>query len=321
MRERTMRGRVKVRTWLGWCTATVVLALAACSSPGQQAATSSGTHATPVARAVAPSADAAPTTVTRPVLAGPAGLIGFWLVDATTEPAGSVVGIESGYAGATLITVWRACGSSVGGTWQADWSGLFVASVFDEDNGQCPRGESSATPWLSDARRYRVDGADRLLLSATGRVLARLVPSSGPTRIPHNSLPMSTPVVSGALLDQFAPHAPLPAKLRPATAAELVGRWVPVGSTTVPVDQRQVIWLRADGTWSSNGCGNGVGGRWSAGSGGAMIGTAGPNDSLVACARPNVGAWMFDVARAGFDGDVLVPVDRRGRPLDRLVRA
>ncbi len=67
------------------------------------------------------------------------------------------------------------------------------------------------------------------------------------------------PVWDAELERQLAPAAPLPAKLRPATAAELIGTWK---SAAVGANQDQFLTIAADRTWQgSDGC-NRTTGRW-----------------------------------------------------------
>jgi hypothetical protein len=260
------------------------------------------------------------------VIAGPAGLIGDWLVEGTSEPAGTVVGIGvptgPGDTDPSLLVLWRPCTSSAGG-WKADWNGLFVANTIGT-NSRCPRPADQSTPrWLSQANGYRVDGSNRLLLDSAGRVLARLLPSSPPAHVPAGAVGSwntEVPSPSSAVQAQFTRSAPLPKGLLPASRARVVGRWVPIGFGSTPLARQPYLAFRADGTWeSSDGC-NGNRGPWAIGRGGAMLAVVGISGA-VGCAGASTDSWMEAVAHAGLDGRVLVLVDRNSKALGRLTRS
>ena len=137
-----------------------------------------------------------------------------------------------------------------------------------------------------------------------------------------------------ALRRMLAPAAALPAGLRPAAAADLVGRWVPGDRPEARSPRPPHVTFAADGDWTgSDGC-NGQGGRWLAGPAGSFLAVAGPQ-TLMGCApiaQPadaagrgvpvplpvDVGSWLTAASRAGLAGDQLVLLDRSGRELGRL---
>ena len=126
------------------------------------------------------------------------------------------------------------------------------------------------------------------------------------------------PVVTDELRREFAPAAPVPAALRPAQPAQLVGRWFPAdGGSAAP--RQPFAELLADGRWSgSDGC-NGQGGRWIAGAGGSLLAVAGPQ-TLIGCTGADVGGWLSNAPRAGFDGELLVLLNPAGKEVARLSR-
>jgi heat shock protein HslJ len=159
-----------------------------------------------------------------------------------------------------------------------------------------------------------------MLLDDQGAVTARLNPATGgPPKDGSRSPFTDPPVVNAAARQAFAVPDPLPTRLRPATRATLLGRWVPSGAGTVQRPKVPFLRLDADGSWtSSDGC-NGSMGRWTAGSDGRVLATSGVS-TLIGCHNVEVAQWWSTAARAGFDGSALVLIDRDGNELARLAR-
>ena len=157
-----------------------------------------------------------------------------------------------------------------------------------------------------------------MLVDRAGRTLARLVPGGRP-KVDADTAKSEgePPVVTDELRRLLGPAAPLPAGLRPASAAELAGRWVPAEGPGSRAPTRPYAELKADGSWSgSDGC-NGQGGRWVAGAAGAFLAVAGAQ-TLIGCEGANMAGWLSDAARAGFAGEQLVLLDRSGKEIARL---
>jgi hypothetical protein len=240
------------------------------------------------------------------------GLVGLWTVrEAAGEEPGAILRLAD-----RELSLWRRCGAMFGG-WRAGAAGPFVADISG-GSGKCYSGPDSVPTWLVRAAGHRADGPDRLLVDRAGRTLARLVPGGRP-KVDRNTSPTlaEPPVVTAALRDWLSPAAPLPADLRPASAAELSGRWVPADGAGAGTPRPPFAQLRADGSWSgSDGC-NGQGGRWVAGDAGSVFAVAGAQ-TRIGCDGVDIGSWLTGAARAGFAGDELVLVDRTGRELGRL---
>lgn len=321
-------------TWRMLCAVGVLVALAGCGTPVHHTAASSSpasaatetptplaTITTPTTHRVSPRPDPTPTVVARRVFAGPAGLIGDWLVKGTADPGDTVIGFGDPDGGFDDLNVHLRCGT-LSGQWQANWSGVFVGYV-DLTPDNCVTDAHQLEPsWLASAAGYRVDGADRLLLDPVGRVVARLVPSSAP-RVAGWDLSPADPVVTAAIRAALAPGRLLLSRLRPATRAELVGSWVPVGADSVAASRRPLLVLHPGGGWNAtDGC-NGEKGQWAAGADGTMLSISGLNGA-VACTGTYRGpsdVFMDGVAAAGFDGKVLVLVAGDGHTVGRFVRA
>lgn len=251
----------------------------------------------------------------------PDDLVGLWRVQARGEEAGTILRLGSD------LSIWRRC-DDLFGEWRADAAGEFLGDT-NGSSYECAGPKVKAAPkpplpsvpstpdWLLRAVAYRVDGTDRLLLDARGGVVARLTPSGEPGGR-HVAAPetYARPVLDDALRRRLAPAAALPAKLRPATAAELVGTWKPAAPGANPA---QYVTIKADGSWQgSDGC-NAHAGRWTADEPGAVLTVAGASTAM-ACAGVD-GAPQFEVARgAGFDGTTLVLIDARGEQVGRLKR-
>jgi heat shock protein HslJ len=178
--------------------------------------------------------------------------------------------------------------------------------------------------WLDGARRFRGVGERRELLGADGSVLATLVPATLPSSAAEVSNigpdPTAAPADPGDLPDLDADPAPLPAGLRAATRADLLGRWVPEGRAGASSDRREPhVDLDADGTWSgSDGC-NGAGGAWTSDDGGTILALSGAS-TLIGCENHEIGSWLAGAASAGFDGDTLLLTDFAGHELGRVER-
>jgi hypothetical protein len=252
-----------------------------------------------------------PSESTAPGDLDPVQLVGSWRVSAAGEPDGTSLILGGGD-----LRVFRACGM-LDGVWTASRSGLFVGYPYGGD-GTCFLGarKDPDVPWLTAAKRYRIDGDERLLLDASGNVVARLSPGAHPTVGP-NDVPSfaAPPVVNAKLRAMFDPPAPLPASLRPASLDDMLGRWHALGPKAG--NSKAYVAFRADGTWTgSDGC-NGIGGRFAVGPAGELLVTQG-GQTLVGCGNSPVSSWVGTAGRVGLDGPDLVLVDERGEELGRL---
>jgi hypothetical protein len=251
-------------------------------------------------------------TGTPPPVADAAGLVRLWTVrEAAGEEPEAILRLADGQ-----LSLWRRCGHLIG-SWRANAEGLFLGHVYGGSDA-CVSGPDSAPDWLRRVAGHRVDGPDRLLVDRDGRTLARLVPGGRPKVDRYTAKSEGEPpVLTDELRRALAPAAPLPAGLRPASAADLAGRWVPADGSGSRAPTPPFAELKADGTWSgSDGC-NGQGGRWVAGAAGAFLAVAGAQ-TLIGCDGANMAGWLSDASRAGFAGDRLVLVDRSGREVARL---
>lgn len=252
-----------------------------------------------------------PTPSTAP--ADPVGLVGLWTVqEAAGEEPGAILRLAD-----TGLSLWRKCGN-LAGSWAAGRDGLFVAHLTG-GSGSCYRGPDDVPGWLREAAGHRAVDRDRVLVDGAGRAVARLVPGGRP-EVGADTAPSEgePPVVTAELRARLgAAPAPLPAGLRPAAPTELARRWLPVRGPGASSPEPPHAQLRPDGSWTgSDGC-NGQGGRWVAGAGGSFLAVAGAQ-TLIGCDGVNVGGWLSDAGRAGFDGDQLVLLDRAGKELGRL---
>jgi len=239
----------------------------------------------------------------------PIGLIGLWRVsDAEGAAADTWLRLDGVEA-----TLWRECGYMFGG-WVAG-DGAFVADLYAAHQG-CMEGDGiPEIEWLDGAVGYARDGEGWALLSADGSVVARLAIDGAP---PLHTDIVSTyneqPVVDAEARARLS-STPLPEGLVPASADELIGRWVPAAEV---VHDPHVI-VDADGTWTgSDGC-NGSRGRWLSPRAGLLLATSGPS-TLIGC-EGSAEPTAFGGARgAGFDGETLVLFDPAGVEVARLVR-
>jgi len=241
----------------------------------------------------------------------PAALVGTWHVEATGEPASSVLVLGEQAA------LQRSCGS-LDVVWRADPAGIFLGGSDSGDSPCFPASGQPVITWLTTATSFRVNGdGTRSLLSPDGTILARLLPGAklrGATAIRSAIDP---PALTDTLRAQFAAPAPLPAEYRAPMAVELLGIWSPP-SFGIGRDQPNAT-FKADGSWSgSDGC-NGVSGRWAVASGGDWAATAG-GSTLVGCNGSDAASMVPRAQQVGLDGTALVFFDSHGKELTRLVR-
>jgi hypothetical protein len=258
-----------------------------------------------------PAGPADPSPPSQAPAVDPVDLVGLWQVTgAAGEEDGAILRLAD-----RGLSIWRDCGV-LGGGWRADPAGLFLGSVNSWSDRCGPR--NPRTGWLTRVAGFRVAGADRLLLDRDGATVARLVPGSRPAhRDDVADSESEPPVVTAELKERLGPVAALPAGLRPASAAELAGRWVPADGAGAHSPRPPFAALETDGSWTgSDGC-NGLGGRWLAGAGGALLAVSG-GQTAIGCDNVNVGSWLSAASRAGFAGDQLVLLDRSGKEIARL---
>ncbi len=247
-----------------------------------------------------------------PAPGDPVALVGLWEVTgAKGEEAGAILRLAD-----SSLSIWRDCGVLSGG-WRADPAGLFLGSVGSW-SGSCDLAPDPQPAWLTRVGGFRVAGDELLLLDADGATVARLVPGRRPAhRDDIADSESAPPVVTDELRAALRTVAPLPAGLRPATAAELARRWMPAVTDRRARPEQPFAQLRADGSWTgSDGC-NGTGGRWIAGAGGALLAVGG-FQTAIGCANVPIGTWLTETARAGIADGQLVLLDRSGKETGRL---
>jgi heat shock protein HslJ len=166
--------------------------------------------------------------------------------------------------------------------------------------------------------RYERDGSGWRLLDRSGAVVTRLV--AGATVTPRPGLAgslSSPPVLDDAARASLAEPAALPARLRPATGRDVLGRWTQADPTSSRGGKPPFLNLASDGTWTGwDGC-NATSGRWLVGDGGRVLTTSGAT-TLIGCEGFDLPATWATTARVGIDGGRLVLVDAGGRELLRL---
>jgi hypothetical protein len=236
----------------------------------------------------------APVTATVPT--DPAELVGVWQVGRGGRSTTATLRL-----GAEL-SVREPCGV-VFGEWRADRGGRFIGRI-DSGYRACVSSRTGefGAPWMAQVESYRVDGSSRLLLDASGSVVATLTPAASTSRPKRPSW-----------LDQT--RRPLPNGLQPATVADLVlHRWQAVVAQLNP---RSYLQFDPDTAWSgSDGC-NGVGGRYQIGGGGELLLVSGLV-TAVGCGNSPASLWLEQASRIGIAGGDLVLVDRGGAVLGRL---
>lgn len=276
-----------------------------------------------------------------PVSRSPQDLVGLWRLQADGEEPGTVLRI------ADDLSIWRRCSEEWGG-WAASPSGGFVAylSSYSYACGGpkpsvAPKPEEPPMPsppgWLLHATGYRVQGADRILVDSTGRTVARLSPGGKPFPNPHVIAELSAaPTPDTRPGAGWHEPAPLPAGLKPPTAAQLIGTWylrssrprpgtsasaTPGAPTALASRPARAVFITftADGGWKgSDGC-NVTTGRWLLGSAGLVLSASG-GTTRIGCFGQGEVPRLYEAARIGLDGSVLVYVDVKGRDIGRWSR-
>jgi len=245
--------------------------------------------------------------------ADPVGLVGLWRVSA--EGAGERTWLRLADGGYQL---WQhECRGYSEGSWRAS-ARVFVAAAPFLASAGCPLGPwPDGEHWLTSARAYRAAGDGWELLDAEGEVVARLTVDGAPDPIATGPREYASPPdVTDAVREAFAEPPALPEGLRPATADDLVGRWVPTGGRRARGAHVEVL---PDGTYTgSDGC-NAATGAWAADVDGRVLATAGIRTTIF-CDGVDVPSMLASAARAGFDGALLVLVDDQGEEIGRLVR-
>jgi heat shock protein HslJ len=242
------------------------------------------------------------------------GLIGMWRVAAAGEGPGTFLRL-AGPGAMSGLEVWRACGV-IDGSWAVGPT-RFVASTYTSAAGCMePDGSMPSIPWLYSATAYQPDGDGWDLIDASGAITATLrhdgLPAPDPNVIASEA---QAPVADDAARSLLSDAAPLPTGLRAATAAEVVGLWVPSGA---PLATNPSIELAGDGTWrGSDGC-NGAGGRWAVDVDGQFVIPTGGAMTAMGCDGAPLPELITTARRLAIDNGQLVLVDREGQAIARL---
>ena len=169
--------------------------------------------------------------------------------------------------------------------------------------------------WLMATTAHGPADDGHVLLSEDGDVLARLVPGKRttlPSTIAQSEA--APPQVTDGTRAEFAEPAPLPEGFTAADSTSLLGRWIPADA---PAGSESHVHFHDDTRWSgSDGC-NGLGGRWRVGREGSLLAT-GSYSTSIGCENIPVDNRLTRAARAGFEGDTLILLDRRSSELGRF---
>ena len=237
----------------------------------------------------------------------PVDLVNLWRVtDADSESAETWLRLDAGE-----FQLWRDCGMIMG-SWRAS-NGLMLASVFGS-SGTCAADTLPVVGWLESVEAFVKTADGFTLADAAGSPVASLTIDGAPDPIPDAAdFYAEPPEVTDDTRAYFAATDPLPSSL---TVGSHEGQWAAEGTD---VSTGAGVEFAADGTWTgSDGC-NGGSGRWAADASGGFLATSGVS-TLMACEGASVPSWVAQARLAGFDGDVLVLLDRDGGELGRLVK-
>ena len=197
-----------------------------------------------------------------------------------------------------------------------DWWGLGDAYYYLKFNssGTCAADTLPVVGWLESVEAFVKTADGFTLADAAGSPVASLTIDGAPDPIPDAAdFYAEPPEVTDDTRADFAATEPRPSSL---TVGSLEGQWAAEGTD---VSTGAGVEFAADGTWTgSDGC-NGGSGRWAADASGGFLATSGVS-TLMACEGASVPSWVAQARLAGFDGDVLVLLDRDGGELGRLVK-
>jgi len=241
----------------------------------------------------------------------PIGLVNLWRVSgAEGEGADTWLRVD-----ATDFQLWRDCGIT-SGNWQSNGR-LFEASTWAADTACVP---SMTVPWLESVASFRVIDGGWELTDATNEVVATLTIDAAPAPIPTAAdFFAQPPVITDATRAALRQSVPLAEGLVPATADNLIGRWVPQGIDVSEMAEEPYVSFTQNGVWQgSDGC-TGNGGTWAGADDGTFLATTGPS-TLVGCG----GFSVVSVGQAqsiAVDGDALSMFDGDGVELMTLERA
>ncbi len=268
-----------------------------------------------------PTATQGPTATSEPAAparaseaAPPSALVGRWRVQDSADERVSVANV---YADGRLELVLE-CGV-IDGTWDGAVGGLFVGDLLPGRSSCYPNDASYAdvTPyWVASANRFDVDGDRRIVRDAAGKIVVRLTPAAKlPAAIvKHLGEAPTVDAVQRAALDA---GPVLPAGVRPAETAGVIGDWEYVGETPASSGWISGPSLGAETTGryrAYDGC-NKYTGSWALGGGAlAQVINRGQDES---CARLH----PLGGAAIGMDGDVLVVYGADGGEILRLIRS
>ena len=257
--------------------------------------------------------DSAPSEPQRPAHPESAvlGLVNLWRVSGVTdEDADTWLRLD-----VPEFQLWRTCGM-ITGEWRATGS-LFLASVVGAGAECFAVGTVPNVPWLESVTGHRATADGWELTGTGGTTVATLTADGAPDpAATAAALFTAPPTVTADIRAALARPVALPAGAVPATAADLIGRWVPVG---VPGPTDPFVRFDADGSWTgSDGC-NGNGGRWAASGSGDLLATSGMS-TMMFCEGAPVPSWVAQARLAVFDDGGLRLLAADGAQLGRLER-
>jgi hypothetical protein len=240
----------------------------------------------------------------------PLDLVNLWRVTgAEGEGANTWLRIDG-----TDFQLWRDCGMT-SGFWRTTGH-LFEASTSSASAG-C--GATMDVAWLQSVASFGATAGGWELIDSTGNVVATLTIDGAPEPVESAAdLYTQPPVITAATRESLRQPVPLPEGLVPATPADLIGLWVPVGYDG-PAGPN--VFFAQGGTWkNSDDCHGGIG-SWSTDGSGAFLSTSGSMHAMNYCDSVPVTYAVEDARLVAIDGDVLQLLDIDGIELMQLERA
>jgi len=239
----------------------------------------------------------------------PIELIGVWRVTNAAHE-----GDSTWLRLADDLMLWNDCGVA-GGSWTAR-NDAFLAEINSGHSGDCAFGSEFPADWLTGATGYGYIDGQLALLDAEGERLATLtIDGNPPTSENYLDEFTEQPDIDEVREYIVSEVEPLPADALPVQS--LVGKWIPTDATG---NTDPFLEFLPNGSYSgSDGC-NGVGGRWVAGSNGALLATSGAS-TMMGCDGSSVPHSISMATTVGMVGDELTLYDADGAVLGALVAA
>lgn len=223
----------------------------------------------------------------------PTDLIGVWRVD-QGQSTGTVLEFSD-----SSYELHRSCGGT-SGSWNADDAGNFIAMSLSGSLA-C----QSETDWMESLTRFAVNQQELVFHDEAGTRLVQAHREAAASSTPN--------------LESGEAPTSLPADLRPATAAEIIGHWYQTPREAKDRDGANLNFEADHAMWTASACGNGTisSARWIMPTPGYLLVALGTSQTAFCAQQPGRSSPAYLPVRtpklAGFAEDALVVIDEDGK--------